>query len=163
MSTKIDRQIRIMKALHEPKCRKDICSDFGINDRTFRNYYNNEDPIVIDNVELSFHVTEIEGSWDITMDGVNQENIKGVEDRMLLKNSVNPIVLPLNLTEIYMLTNGLLDTFEKDSEIYNNYKYLAEKIYSQLSPYARKRIGDNRHNLQLLENVGLVYNETAKN
>lgn len=153
MATKLDRQIKIMKALHEPNTRKNICQKFEINDRTFRNYYNNDDPIVIDNVELNFHVNEIERSLDITIDGVDQENVNGIENTMLLKNSVHPILLPLNLTEIYMLTNGLLDTFEKDSEIYNNYKHLVEKIYSQLSPYAKKRIGYNRHNLQILDRV----------
>ena len=153
MSSKFERQIGIMKALHEPKNRTTICRDFNINDRTFRNYFNNTDPIVIDNIHFTNHIHEIENSWDITMDGINHDNEEKVENKLLYKSSINPILLPLNMTEIYMLTNGLLDIFEKDSEIYKNYKHLAQKIYSQLSPYALKRIGDNRHNLTKLDKI----------
>lgn len=150
MVSKFERQIGIMKALHEPKDRTTICREFDINDRTFRNYFNNTDPIVIENVYFTNHIHEIDDSWDITMDGVNQDDKEQTENQLLYKSSVNPILLPLNMTEIFMLTNGLLDVFDKNTEIYKNYKHLAEKIYSQLSPYALKRIGENRHNLRKL-------------
>ncbi|MDD6466657.1 MAG: hypothetical protein PUF50_00545 [Erysipelotrichaceae bacterium] len=150
--TKFEREILIMKDLHEPKTRAEICDIYGINDRTFRNYFNNTNPMVIGNIKFSHSIQE-ERHWNITMDGVNQNEKKGVENNLIYKSSVNPILLPLNMTEVYMLTNGLLDTFDKNSEIYKNYKYLVEKIYSQLSDYAIKKIGGNPHNLNKRETI----------
>lgn len=151
--TKFEREILIMKDLHEPKTRGEICHTYGINDRTFRNYFNNTNPTVIGNVKFSHHIQERDNDKNITMEGMDQTDKIGVENRWLYKSSVNPVLLPLNMTEVYMLTNGLLDTFDKDSEIYKNYKYLVEKIYSQLSDYAIKKIGGNPHNLKKRETI----------
>lgn len=149
---KFATQLEIIKELHEPNTRRNICNKFTITDRTFRNYYNGNDAIRIGNVEFNYTIKETDNSLDVEMDGVEQENL-GVEDLLLYKSSMHPVLLPLNMTEVYMLTNGLLDMLEKDSVLYKNYKHLAEKIYSQLSPYALNRLGDNRHGFSKLSKV----------
>lgn len=148
--SKLEKFLEIIKALHEPNTRENICKAFSINDRTFRNYFNNSQPMKVGKVEFSHQIRDEEGSHDVYIEGnINRK----IENEKLYRSTMHPILLPLNMTEVYMLTNGLLDMLDKDSPEYENYRHLASKIYSQLSPYALKCLGDNRHFLENLDKV----------
>ena len=148
--SKLEKFLEIIKALHEPKSRDSICKEFEIEDRTFRNYFNNSTPMKVGKVVFSHQIKDDGNSREVYIDGNNN---RMVDDKKLYKSSMHPILLPLNMTEVYMLTNCLLDMLDKNSPEYENYRHLASKIYSQLSPYAKKCLGDNRHFLDNFEQV----------
>ncbi len=148
MSNKIEKQLQILKKLHTPETRTVICRDYNISDRTFRNYFNGGEKIKLLNVEFNHQIKEVEQSRDIYLDGRNQEIDYKKDNDVFYKSSVHPVLLPLNMTEVYMLTQGILDILDKDSVEYEAYKGIAEKIYSQLSEYGIKKLGENRHNLE---------------
>lgn len=55
------------------------------------------------------------------------------------ESTIHPVILPLNLSEVYALTVGL--KMLKDNKLFGTtYDYLADYIYDQLSEYGKKRI-----------------------
>lgn len=154
---KLNYKLKLIKNLHEPKTKKECINEvFGdesmediyyeTKNRIIRNYINEGD-IKIDNVTIPFNIKTIRETKEIYSDGVlsvDPFNESEIEN----KSTVHPIILPLNLTEVYMLTNGILDIIGTNHQQYQSYKEIASKIYSQLSPYARKRIIQSIHGLE---------------
>lgn len=57
------------------------------------------------------------------------------------ESTIHPVILPLNLSEVYALTVGL--KMLKDNNLFGaTYDYLADYIYDQLSEYGKKRMGE---------------------
>lgn len=133
---KASRIFNIIKDLHEPNTKEEICEKYTINEKTFRNYFNGKDTdIEICNVNFPVNLKRKKGhTYESSGDSSNEEEYK---------SSMHPIFLPLNLTEVYMLTNGLLEGLDENSPSYDLYYDIASKIYSQLSDYAKKRFPIN--------------------
>ncbi len=117
-----ERRLRMACFLHEPRTTEDIVAHFFQSDRTVR-----KDLAALE-----------EG---ISFMGQHIQISKIREKRKVrYKSTLHPIFLPLNLTEVYALTTGLLTLIPRDNPLYDIYKYLAECIYGQLSIYGRKII-----------------------
>lgn len=73
---------------------------------------------------------------------VKIRNYQRQKGELTYQSTVHPIFLPLNLTEVYFLFTGLksLAQGREDSIAAERYDHLANRIYSQLSDYARERI-----------------------
>ena len=119
-----ERRIRIASFLHEPKEMKEIVSHFFASDRTIRK--------------------DLAALRDgITFMGQKIQIEKVREGRKIrYKSTLHPIFLPLNLTEVYVLTVGLLNAVPRNHPYYKLYEYLAKYIFSQLSDYGKKIIYD---------------------
>ena len=63
--SKLEKFLEIIKALHEPKSRDSICRDFGIEDRTFRNYFNNSTPMKVGKVVFSHQIKDDGNSREV--------------------------------------------------------------------------------------------------
>lgn len=147
---KILQQLSILKFLHQPRTRREVCDTYDIDERTFRNYFNTYETLRIDLVEFPITLQKQKKGLEIISDGKHQEEN---QEEIEYRSSVHPIHLPLNLTEVHMLTFGLLDLVKEREELYDAYKNIAEKIYSQCSDYAIKRLGENTHSLQMKEKI----------
>ncbi|MGN1343099.1 MAG: hypothetical protein ACI4U3_00870, partial [Traorella sp.] len=150
---KLNTKIKLLKYLHKPRtkreCIQEVFSDSQANidslERTIRNYIREGD-IEIGNVTIPFKIKKIRSTRDSFSDGEESRDGYGeIEEK--LRSSVHPIILPLNLTEVYMLTNGLLDNLGSSHPQYKAYQEIASKIYSQLSDYGKQIINQNKHGL----------------
>ncbi len=158
-SDKLNRKIQMIKFLHEPKTKSDcVFKLFGQSEadnesleRTIRNYIREGD-IEIDNVIIPFRFKKIKKTRTSFSDGQESKDGYG-ENKEELKSSVHPVILPLNLTEVYMLTNGLLDILGTHHPQYEAYKEIASKIYSQLSDYGKRTIHQNIHGLKKYDKI----------
>lgn len=121
----LERRLRIAGFLHSPKTREEIHSRFAISVRT-----------------ISSDLNALEGGFTFMGQTIQ---IKKSEDKgqVYYQSTLHPVFLPLNLSEVYALTTGLLQTFSADHPLYETYKYLAEYIYSQLSEYGQDIIYDS--------------------
>jgi len=119
-----ERRIRIACFLHEPKEMKEIVSHFFASDRTIRK--------------------DLAALRDgITFMGQKIQIEKVREGRKIrYKSTLHPVFLPLNLTEVYVLTVGLLNAIPASHPFYIHYQYLANFIYSQLSDYGKQIISN---------------------
>ena len=147
---------KIIKSLHEPKTRKQLEQEVGLEERELREYLNT-DHFEFCGVEFPINIRINKASNKakrdrrgrqpdiIVSDSDSSEDL--IDNDPYHRSTVNPIVLPLNMTEAYALTNLLVDlTRHTDyGEIYEN---IANKIYPQLTDYAKSRIGKNIYGLQ---------------
>lgn len=61
--------------------------------------------------------------------------------KIVYQSTVHPIFLPLNMTEVYYLVMGLKTLAKENKNIAGNiYNDLADRVYSQLSHYARNKV-----------------------
>lgn len=139
------RRVEIAKFLHEPRSRDDIMENFFISERQLRSDLGAlKDGVDFFGTTLKISVVKTEGNLRTT---TNDENY-------IL--TAHPIVLMLNLTEVYELTIGLLNVVKGNPSIYNEYSKLANKIYTQLSDYGREVIktsNQDKHNLFQSESI----------
>lgn len=141
---RIERLFEITKFLHKPRRMEDIKREFKIKNSTLSHMFT--DPkISFLNVEFPLYRRKITNENEYISDSENSELIES--NNSDLRSTVHPIVLPLNLTEVFMLTNHLLDITRENEIDYRTYKEIVNKIYPQLSEYAKRQIGDNRHYL----------------
>lgn len=144
---KFVNQMNIIKYLHEGHTRSDVIAKYEISDRTFRNYFNGQSSVRLGNVEFPTVLNHVDGTHDVTIDA----RLNPIDE--IYKTSVHPVFLPLNMTEVYMLTNGILDMLGRNHPYYEAYRHIATKIYSQLSHYAKSCLRDNRHQLSNLDTI----------
>ncbi|NLZ51826.1 MAG: hypothetical protein GX892_01530 [Thermoanaerobacteraceae bacterium] len=135
-----ERRIRIACFLHEPKEMKEIVSHFFASERTIRK--------------------DLAALRDgITFMGQRIQIEKVREGRKIrYKSTLHPIFLPLNLTEVYILTVGLLSAVPENHPFYMFYEYLAKFIFSQLSGYGKKIIYD----AAAAEDTGYMFSSAFK-
>ena len=148
---KLNNKLKLLKLLHKPMTRKDVEDHFentnnNLSERTLREY-TYEGDIEIGDVIIPFQIMQVKDSWKIYSNAYAENGGYG-DGRLGSRASVHPVILPLNLTEIYMLTNGILDYLGPTHPQYRAYKNIANKIYPQLSDYAKSRIPNNLHGLK---------------
>ena len=114
----------------------------GIDERTIRNYGNDGD-IVIGNVVIPFKIQENSDGRSLLNSKYSEDDIDAND--LKLRSSVHPVVLPLNLTEVYLLTGGIFSNLGRNHPEYDAYKSIADKIYSQLSDYGKECIRMSGH------------------
>lgn len=112
-----DRRLDILKFLQTPRTMEDLEARYATSDRTLRNDLN----ALVD-------------GWELLG---NQIKIRRVDKdgKISYNSTIHPVLLPLNLTEVYSLVAG----FPKLAEgtVYEEIAaYLAQAVASQLSDYA---------------------------
>lgn len=117
-----ERRLRVACFLHEPKSREEIIARFFQSERTIR-----------DDLKALREGFTFMGHW-IQIEEVREKG------KIWYVSTMHPVFLPLNLTEVYALTAGLLAALPAESPMYEMYQYLAESIYSQLSDYGKSVI-----------------------
>lgn len=152
--SRITDKIELIKYLHKPHTMTQIENDNAISERT-RQYWLAED-IQIGNVTIPMQLTKVETNTRGTYisDAGKENNLPSADP--LYRSSTHPVILPLNLTEVYALTNHLLDKCDRSSPDYAIYREIAEKIYSQLSDYALAQLRENRHHLEKRNTVTYI-------
>ena len=135
-----NREIELVKFLHEPRTIKDIQAKFGVNERTIRL----EREKLRDGIDFM--------GYKIKLDEKRDKNTfqLSTEDNLFV-STAHPFVLVLNLSQVYQLTILLLDSVKDNNILYDNYLLYANIIYSQLSEYATKIIDEankNKHPLK---------------
>lgn len=124
------RRIELIKYLHEQRTRKDILKEFAICERTL-----NED------LRELYEGIEFAGAkLRINTTKFNRDGNYSVDDDFN-KSTCNPIALPLDMTELFFLTNVLTAAVADKKMISDEYESILEKIYPQLSNYALRLIG----------------------
>jgi hypothetical protein len=129
MST-LERQIEVIKFCHKPRNKIQIADKFFADERTIRRLTNDYIP----SLDFPFMDVDIisvpsDERYKFTLEAGSTE---------LYKNSVHPVCLALNLTEVYLLTVGLLERITNDDVMYDVYVNLLNKIYTQLSEYGQE-------------------------
>lgn len=117
-----ERQLEIAKFLHNPHSPKEIQEKFDIDERTARN----------DLQELEDGITVLGSTIKI------EKEKKGRS--YFYKNTLHPIFLPLNLTEVYALTvylDRVIDSSDPNAHMIRN---ISERIKMQLSDYAYEKL-----------------------
>src|SRR5690625_1177671 len=128
--TTYERHIELLKFLHEePKTREQIAEHFGISATTLQKDIN-----LLQSGKFDFL------DYKMKIDLERENNT--------YDSTIHPVFLPLNLSEVYALTIGLKMLGENHifSDIYD---YIAQTIYSQLSPYGKKIIEESAKKEQL--------------
>ena len=143
--SKLENKIKLIKYLHKPQTISNCAEHLIVDERTVRRYIA-EKEIKINNVRIPFGIQKMH-HYEYYSDAKDANGFSTNEEYN--KSSVHPIFLPLNLTEVYMLTNGILDILGTNHPLYKHYKEIANKIYSQLSDYARTRIVAAKHGLEV--------------
>lgn len=113
-----ERQLEIVKFLHEPKTPAEISERFNIDSRTVRADIKQLE----DGIEVLGSIIRIE------------KEKKGRQ--ISYKTTVHPIFLPLNLTEVYAMTvylDKVIDKHDPNAQIIRD---ISRRIKSQLSDYA---------------------------
>lgn len=126
------RRIEMIKYLQVPRTNKQVEKNFNISPNTRKDDYT----ILKKGIEFSGHKIKVDIS-DYKKSGRN------TVDEHYYQSSCNPIVLGLNMSELYFLINILPKQFEGKSEIKEIYIDILHKIYPQLSSYASKLMGIN--------------------
>ncbi|MEA4922422.1 MAG: hypothetical protein VB031_03525 [Eubacteriaceae bacterium] len=132
--SKLERQIEMLKYCHKPRTFTEIADHFGIEDRTRQRYTNDYLE------EMDFPGMDINVHLENSAKGVRMD---GDEERYFA--SVHPVCLALNMSQIFLLTVGLLDRIPEDDVMYEAYQVIVNNIYSQLSGYAKEIVDNNNH------------------
>ena len=114
-----ERRLKMARFLHQPRSVDELVSHFFQSDRTIR-----KDLAAMEE-GISFMGQRIQ---------IRKTREGG---KIRYQSTLHPVFLPLNLTEVYALTAGLLAIIPRGSPLYDIYQYLAEFIYGQLSDYGR--------------------------
>lgn len=140
--------LKLTSFLHKPRSRYEIQNEIGQKTRSVQKYINetsDEGKFRILNVEFPFKVRKVKNrNKREVSDSSSNEMME--DDNVRLRSTVNPIILPLNTTEVNALTNLIID-LTKNTDYQQIYRKIAEKIYPQLSEYTKSRIGGNKHGL----------------
>ena len=150
---KLNKKLEVIKYLHEPHTREQCAKKLKIDERTIRNY-RNEGDVKIGNVIIPFEIKENSDGRSLSNSRNVGEDIK--PNDLMSRSSVHPVVLPLNLTEVYMMTLGILKKLGNNHPEYEAYRRIAIKIYSQLSDYAKKCIDRSNHDLYSVGTVRYI-------
>ena len=119
-SYEAERQLDLLKAIHEPQTKSDLMSQYAISEKT-----------------LGQDLKDLEIGKSFLGQNIRIDRLDGREMRYV--SSVHPIFMAMNLSEIFSLTIGLRKLGENTS-MKRTYTHIANIIYNQLSPYAQKLI-----------------------
>lgn len=120
----LTRRIELIKFLQQPHTREDILGEFLINERTLNDDFSNlEKGIDVLGCQLQVKFLKYDRQGRFTVDDYSYHS------------SCNPIFMPLNMTELFFLTN-IVPAGIKNTMMKNNYLNIIKKIYPQLSDYS---------------------------
>ena len=122
----LERRLKIAEYLHDMHSRQEIQDHFCIKDSTLRN-----------DLQALLAGIEVFGS---RIQIVECENQRRRRDHYYLCN-VFPVFLPLNLSEVYLMTAELINV-TNGSYFADSYKEIAQRVFGQLSDYGKKKIND---------------------
>lgn len=130
----ITRQIEIARYINcgNKKAVKDIAEHFLTSEKTI-----DRDMLALRDVGVKIFGTTLKIEYETIYDKDEKKHKK------YYQSSVNPVFLPLNMTQVYALTTGLLGYIDKDDPLRKCYENLAQEIYSQLSEYGKAIISKN--------------------
>ena len=118
------RRIELIKYLQEPHSREDITEQLVVNERTLNSDFKAlEDGIDVLGCTLKVKFRKYDREGRITVDGCEYHS------------SCNPVFLPLNMTELFLLTN-IIPNYLTNTELCDSYKSILRKIYPQLTDYS---------------------------
>lgn len=148
---RIEDKVELTKLLHKARSIRDIENNLYIDAKTRQRYtkeIQKNKTVKFLNVEYPLYIKKVSGQVL-----ANSEAIEGNEvfEDYMNQSTVHPVFLPLNMTEVFMLTQHLLDICNWEDK--GIYREIAEKIYSQLSDYAIERLQENTHQLEKREKV----------
>ncbi|MDD2503092.1 MAG: hypothetical protein PHG58_04445 [Clostridia bacterium] len=120
-----ERQVDLLKSLQEGMTTQELK---GLYDVTWQ--------IVRKDIDELIKGTEILGQH------VKIRDYQNIEKELTYQSTIHPIFLPLNLTEVYYLLRGLKLLAKRDKDLAGStiYENLANRMYTQLSDYGRKKI-----------------------
>ncbi len=129
----LTRRIELIKYLQQPHTREEISQTFCIADRQLNDdFVALERGIEILGCRLKVRFKKYDRDGRVTIDDNNYQS------------SCNPIFLPLNMTELYLLTNVVPSFLNSNLSLTKSYQAIMEKIYPQLSEYSAKLINVNK-------------------
>lgn len=142
-----ERKIDLLKKLNEEKTLDELLEYYYISSR----------PIKDD-------IRELVSGTKILGQEVKIREIETEKGKLKYQSSIHPIFLPLNLTEVFYLLDGL-KTLAKDNSGFTGqrYNHLANRVYCQLSNYAKGKIDlklEDRSYSFLLEDECERYNRS---
>jgi len=128
----LEKQIEVIKFMHKPRKLKDVQTKFNVDPKTLWNWFA-KGQVKINNI-----------SWPMYRKSKGEGKGMAVADPSKeYISTVHPIILPLNLTQVFALTTRLQE-ITKDIEVENKiYREITNMIYSQLSDYAKKIVCNN--------------------
>lgn len=140
----LELELELLKYMHEPRTTKQLLdfTGFATNQQINDLFRYAKDGIKLNNVCIPFNKVRYShntfGSSGLSP--YNQDN-DGVKDSKLIedRNTVHPVILPLNMTQVYLLTDHLAKITENLKEA-DEYKKIANMIKAQLSDYALSRL-----------------------
>ena len=120
-----ERQIDLLKMLQEGKTKQDLLDRYTVTRKT-----------------IEKDLDELIKGTKILGQHIKIRNYQSESRKLTYQSTIHPIFLPLNLTEVYYLFLGLklLARNPKGSVVSEKYDSLANRIYAQLSDYARSEI-----------------------
>ena len=129
----LTRRIELIKYLQEPHSRDEIQDELIISERTL-----NSDFAALENgievlgtiLKVNFKKYDRDGRY--------------VVDNYNYHSSCNPLFLPLNMTELFLLTNVIPERIKDNEGLKESYNAILKKIEPQLTAYAKRQmqIGD---------------------
>ncbi|MDO4501450.1 MAG: hypothetical protein Q4B60_09315 [Erysipelotrichaceae bacterium] len=137
----LNKQLELLKYMHEPHTTEELLEKTGYKTRQQINdlFRYAEDGIKIGNVRIPFIKQACSHKKFVSVGTKEFSDERIDEDRISEKNSVHPIILPLNLTQVSLLTNHLEKLIENDLDRHEYHKII-DMIDNQLSDYALKRL-----------------------
>lgn len=119
-----ERLVDLLKTLHEGKTKQELMSYYCISRRP-----------------LEKDIDELVMGTKILGQKVQIRDIQREKRRITYQSTIHPVFLPLNLTEVYYLIIGLKSlSRDEESLMSRTFDHLANRIYCQLSGYARGKI-----------------------
>ncbi|MBR3362206.1 MAG: hypothetical protein IKG39_12840 [Lachnospiraceae bacterium] len=122
----LERRLKIAEYLHEMHSREEIQDHFCIKESTLRK-----------DLQALLGGIEVFGS---KIQIVECENRKKKKNHYYLCN-VFPVFLPLNLSEVYLMTAELINA-TKGNYFADSYKEIAQRVFGQLSDYGKKKVNE---------------------
>jgi len=118
-----ERQVDLLKALQEGMTKQELLEHYVVSRKVLEK-----------DLDKLIKGTKILGQR------VRIRNLQSESRRLTYQSTIHPIFLPLNMTEVYYLFSGLKLLARKHTVSAEMYNSLANRIYVQLSDYARRKI-----------------------
>ena len=116
-----ERQLEMAKYLHTPRSVSEISEHFDIDDRTTRQ-----------------DLQALEDGITVLGSTIRIQKKKG--GKYCYRSTLHPIFLPLNLTEVYVLTVYLEQAINANDPNYDIIRSISSRVKSQLSDYAFSKL-----------------------
>lgn len=132
----LNRQMEIVKLLHEPLSAQRLAERLGVSERTI-----SSDLVRLEN-GISFLDTTLQLKIKRSRKGLSSVDTQDAQ----YTSTAHPLVAVLNLTQVFTLLDGLYTLHRQTRNVDNStYRELATVFYNQLSDYAKTIINYHPH------------------